>query len=74
MQNVYIEPLPKARPEGTAIDGYILEFAGDIKVSGIVHRKQEDAINEAKKGGHKPLVARVRNTNKGNPDHWRSAN
>lgn len=34
MPNVYIEPRPKARPEGSAIDDYILEFAGHKPVDG----------------------------------------
>ena len=34
MPNVYVEPRPKGRPEGTAITDYVLEFAGDRPVDG----------------------------------------
>lgn len=73
MPNVYVEPIPKGRPEGTAIDGYILELAGNVRLTQTVYKTQKEAIDTAKKLGHKPLIAHVRNTNKGNPDHWRSA-
>jgi hypothetical protein len=71
MANVYVEPIPKGR-EG-AIEGYVLELAGNARVNQTTYKTQEQAIKDAKALGHKPLVARVRNTNKGNPDHWRSA-
>ncbi|AJZ57899.1 hypothetical protein OI25_2957 [Paraburkholderia fungorum] len=71
MPNVYVEPIPKGR-EG-AIQGYVLEFAGDVKATNKTYGTQKEAIDDAKRLGHKPLVARVRVTNKGNPDHWRSA-
>lgn len=71
MPNVYVEPQPKGR-EG-AITGYVLELAGGSTVDGKIHATQADAIAAAKRAGHNPLVARVRVTNKGNPDHWRSA-
>jgi hypothetical protein len=70
MANVYIEPRPKGRPEGTAIDDYAVEDHANSVLS--THRTQAEAISWAKARGHSPLVARVRNTNKGNPDHWRS--
>ncbi len=75
MSNVYVEPRPKGRPEGTAIDHYVLELAGDIPVPGAQaqYRTQAMAIEDAKRLGHQPLVAHVRNTNKGSRDHWRSA-
>jgi hypothetical protein len=73
MANVYIEPLPKGRQEGSAITGYALEYAGDLRVTHVDYREQSAAVNEAKRLGHRPLIARVRNTNKGNPDHWRVA-
>ena len=71
MANVYIEPRPKGRPEGTAIDDYAVEDHTNSVLS--THRTQSEAIEWAKALGHSPLVARVRNTDKGNPDHWRSA-
>ena len=70
MAKVYIEPRPKGRPEGTAIDDYAVEDHADSVLS--VHRTQDAAIAWAKAHGHSPHVARVRNTNKGNPDHWRA--
>jgi hypothetical protein len=69
MSNVYIEPMPKG--EG-AITGYQIEFNDGSKPLG-AYPVQADAIAAAKKLGHKPLIARVRKTSKGNPDHWRSA-
>ena len=71
MANVYIEPRPKGRPEGTPIEDYAVEDRADNVLS--THRTQAEAVAWAKTRGHSPLVARVRNTNKGNPDHWRSA-
>lgn len=71
MANVYVEPLPKGR-EG-AIQGYALEHSGDTKVTNTTYSTQKAAIDEARRLGHHPLVARVRVTSKGNPDHWRSA-
>ena len=75
MANVFVEPRPKGRPDGTKIDDYVLEQAGDVKVPGSKdsYGTQQQAIDDAKRLGHQPLVARVRNTNKGNPDHWRAA-
>ena len=73
MANVYVEPQPKGRPEGTPITHYVLEYAHGARVTNVDYSTQHDAIEAAKKLGHKPLVARVRNTDKGNPDHWRPA-
>jgi hypothetical protein len=72
MANVYVEARPKGRPEGSAIDDYVVEDHND-RVLG-VFRTQKEAIDWAKKQGHHPLVARVRHLNdKKKPDHWRSA-
>lgn len=68
MSNVYIEPMPKG--DG-AITGYQIEFDNQSKPLGSFVT-QADAIAAAKRMGHKPLIARVRRTNKGIPDHWRS--
>jgi hypothetical protein len=73
MANVYVEPEPKGRPEGSAITHYVLEYAHGGRVTLTNYSTQSQAITEAKALGHQPLVARVRNTNKGNPDHWRAA-
>ena len=72
MANVFVEPRPKGRPEGSAIEDYVIENQGD-KVLG-TFQTQKAAIDWAKTNGHNPLVARVRHLNdKKNPDHWRSA-
>jgi hypothetical protein len=71
MPNVYVEPRPKGRPEGTAIADYVLEFAGGQQLGG-PFSTQAQAAAHARANGHNPLCARVRNTNKGNPDHWRA--
>lgn len=73
MPNVYVEPCPKGRPEGSAIEYYVLEFSHGERVNNIDYKTQAEAIHAAKQLGHHPLVARVRHTDKGNPDHWRSA-
>lgn len=72
MANVYVEPKPTGRNEGDAIDHYVVEQANGAKQSG-PFKTQAEAIKAARDAGHHPLVARVRVTNKGNPDHWRSA-
>lgn len=72
MANVYIEPRPKGRQEGTAIDDYVVEDHADHVLAEF--KTQAEAIDWAKKNGHSPLVARVRHLNdKKTPDHWRSA-
>ncbi len=71
MANVYVEAIPKGRPEGTKIDDFVVEDHKD----NVLHTTgtQRQAIDWAKKPGHHPLVARVRHLNdKKNPDHWRS--
>ena len=71
MSNVYVEPQP---PRSSApITGYKAELAGGTSIDGVTHRTQQTAIDSAKRAGHRPLIARVRVTNKGNPDHWRAA-
>ena len=72
MANVYVEARPKGRPEGTHIDDYVVEDHADHVLK--VTPTQREAIDWAKKEGHRPLVARVRHLNdKKNPDHWRAA-
>jgi hypothetical protein len=72
MANVYVEPRPKGRPEGSAIEDYVVEDHADH----VLHtcKTQAEAISWAQGQGHHPLVARVRHLNdKKIPDHWRSA-
>jgi len=72
MANVYIEPRPKGRPEGSPINDYVVEDHADHVLAAA--RTQDEAIDWAKREGHHPLVARVRHLNdKKNPGHWRSA-
>jgi hypothetical protein len=68
---VYIEARPEGRPEGSAINDYVVEDRADNVLSSF--RTQAEAIKWAKKREHLPLVARVRHLNdKKNPDHWRA--
>jgi hypothetical protein len=72
MANVYVEPRPKGRPEGSPIEDYVVEDHADHALA--TFRTQHEAIDWAKAQGHAPLVARVRHLNdKKKPDHWRSA-
>jgi hypothetical protein len=72
MPNVYIEPRPKGRPEGSHIDDYVVEDHADHVLAAF--KTQHEAIKWAKDNGHNPLVARVRNLNdKKKADHWRTA-
>ena len=72
MANVYIEPRPKGRPEGTEIDDFVVEDHMDHILGSF--KTQREAIDWAQARGHAPLVARVRHLNdKKRPDHWRSA-
>ena len=71
MPNVFVEPEPRGRPEGSAVTHYVLEYPHGARVTGTEHRTQAAAVVEAKTLGYKPLTPRVRNTNKGNPFHWR---
>jgi hypothetical protein len=68
---VYVEARPKGRPEGSPIDGFVVED----HVDKILHTSetQKEAIEWSKRNGHRPHVARVRHmNNKRIPDHWRA--
>jgi hypothetical protein len=71
MTVVYIEPRPKGRPEGTAIVDYAAETSADVELE--TFDTQEAAVEWAKAHGFTPYVARVRDTDKGNSHHWRTA-
>ena len=71
MANVFVEPFPKAH--AGPIEAYVLEMANGVRMDLVKYKTQEGAIQSAKAAGHKPCVARVRHTDKGNPDHWRPA-
>ena len=71
MADVYVEPRPKGRPTGTPIEDYAIEDRGNAVLH--VTATLSDALDWAWANGHSPLVPRVRNTDKGNVLHWRSA-
>ena len=72
MANVYVEARPKGRPEVTRIDDYVVEDNIDNVFA--TFKTQYEAMQWARRLGHRPLVARVRHlNNKGIPDHWREA-
>lgn len=72
MANVYVEARPKGRPDGNAIEDYVVEDHADHVLA--AYKTQRDAVEWAKREGHHPLVARVRHLNdKKKPDHWRAA-
>jgi hypothetical protein len=72
MTNVYIEPRPKGRHEGSHIEDYVAEDHTDHVLA--TFKTQQEAVDWAHKQGHSPLVARVRHLNdKKMPDHWRAA-
>jgi hypothetical protein len=71
MANVYVEPRPKGRQEGSPIDDYVVEDGADHVLK--TFNTQKEAIDWAKQEGHHPLVARVRHlNNKKMPDQWRA--
>jgi hypothetical protein len=87
MPNVYVEPRPKGRPEGSADGDYVVEDHADHVLTNLkttssrimptmsspTFKIQHEAVEWAKKNGHRPLVARVRHLNdKKKPDHWRA--
>ena len=72
MANVYIESHLQGGPNERPITDYVVKDREDTVLS--THCTPEEAINWAKVRGHHPLVSRVRHRgNKGDPDHWRSA-
>ncbi len=65
MANVFVEP--------TKDGAYQIEFADKTAPTG-PFKTQQEAIEQARKLSHHPLVARVRHLNdKKTPDHWRAA-
>ena len=72
MAVVFVEPRPKGRPEGSAIEDYVVEDHANHSLH--TAKTQEEAIEWAKANGHTPLVARVLHLNdKKKPDQWRAA-
>ena len=72
MPNVFVEPEPKGKAEGEPITHYVLELAHGARLDQKNYKTQAEAIAAAKAANHTPLVARVRNTDKGKPDQWRN--
>jgi hypothetical protein len=71
MTNVYVEPRPKGRPDGSPIEDYVVEDHADHVLG--TFKTQHEAIDWAKGQGHTPHVARVRHLNdKKKADHWRA--
>ncbi len=48
MANVYVEPKPKSRPEGTQITHYVLEHAHGVRVTNTNYGTQGESVAEAK--------------------------
>jgi hypothetical protein len=72
MANVFVEPRPKGRPEGSGIEDFVVEDHADHILTTV--KTQREAIDWARNNGHSPFVARVRHMNdKKKPDHWRAA-
>jgi hypothetical protein len=69
MANVYVEPRPKGRTEGSPIHDYVVEDHADHVLE--TFKTQREAIDWARSQGHVPLIARVRVNDKKKPDHWR---
>jgi hypothetical protein len=61
MATVFVEARPKGRPEGSPIEGYVVEAHADNVLH--VCNTQEEAIAWAKQNDHIPHVARVRHLN-----------
>ena len=70
MAEVFVEPEPKGLDEGKPILYYALESADGSTVTGIRFFSLQAAVKAAKRLGHEPLIARVRNASKSNPSHW----
>jgi len=55
MPNVYVEPRPKGRPEGSDIEDFVVEDHADHILASF--RTKQKSIDWAKGQGHAPLVA-----------------
>jgi hypothetical protein len=65
---IYVEPLPRGR--WGPIDGYSLEYPDGTKITDEVFRSEKLAVREIKLRGYKPLLAKVRITDKRDGAHW----
>lgn len=65
--------LQRCKYEHEQIAHYEIEHDGGQSVDGIKYGTQKEAHESAKRQHHYPILcARVRATEKGRPDHWRS--
>ncbi|WP_245286999.1 hypothetical protein [Bradyrhizobium sp. Tv2a-2] len=72
LSNVFVEPRPKGKPEGSPIEDFVVEDHVDHVLKSF--RTQDEAVRWAKATGHTPHIARVRHLNdKKKPDQWREA-
>jgi hypothetical protein len=70
MANVFVEPRPQGKQEGSPVSDYVVEDHADHVLA--TRATQEAAIKWAKLQGHTPNVACVRHLNdKQKQDHWR---
>ena len=70
MSNVFVEPRPKGRLDGSPITDFVVEDHADHVLA--TFKTQEQTIHWARTHRHIPHVARVRHLNdKKKPDHWR---
>jgi hypothetical protein len=66
------ESCPTSTSKGSPVEDYVVEDHADHVLA--TTKTQHEAIEWARKHGHRPLVARVRHLNdKKTPDHWREA-
>ena len=71
MGTVYVEARPKGEPAGARIDDYAVEDHADHALA--TFKTQREALEWAKKNGHRPHIARARHLNdKKKADHWRA--
>jgi hypothetical protein len=61
MANVYIEAHPKGGPEDSHVEDYVVEDHADHVLQ--TFKTQREPIDWARRQGHHPLVARVRQLN-----------
>jgi hypothetical protein len=67
--DVYIEPVPRGRPDGEPVLAYAVETRAGKVLKTLT--SQQDAIHWAKAEHYATVyVAHVRDTSKGNPEHW----
>jgi hypothetical protein len=72
MAIVFVEARPKGDREESPVKDFVVEDHGDHVLA--TFKTQSEAIDWAKKNGHRPHVARVRHLNdRKKPDQWREA-